>query len=91
MVRRIKTQLRDESHDKLLEIIAKQQHRLQQLAHVDDLVPISWLDPLLTGKDAVLPKVGQPITPKHLEAVLQGVKKRIRQRIDAAYSEDSAV
>jgi hypothetical protein len=39
-------------------------------------VPTNWLDPLLIGPDAVLPKDGA-YNPRHIEALLRGVRDRI--------------
>lgn len=41
-------------------------------------VPTNWLDCLLSGPDAVLPKLGERITHQHIEALLRGVQDRIR-------------
>ena len=45
-----------------------------------DMVPTNWLDPLLTGDDAALPKVGAKINGRHIEALLFGIRDRIRAR-----------
>lgn len=36
--------------------------------------PDNWLHPFLTGPNAILPKSGQPITPKHVEQLIQAIK-----------------
>jgi hypothetical protein len=41
-------------------------------------VPTNWLDPLLTGNNRALPKSGDTITNRHIEALLRGVQDRIR-------------
>ena len=45
-----------------------------------EMVPKTWLDPLLTGDDAALPKVGAKINGSHIEALLFGIRDRIRAR-----------
>ena len=45
-----------------------------------EMVPKTWLDPLLTGDDAALPKVGAKINGRHIEALLLGIRDRIRDR-----------
>ena len=40
-------------------------------------VPTTWLDPLLTGKTAVLPATGD-WNGRHMEALLRGIQDRIR-------------
>lgn len=45
-------------------------------------VPTSWLDPLLTGKSAVVGNV-ENISVRELEALLLAVKKRIESRSNA--------
>ena len=45
-----------------------------------DMVPTTWLDPLLTGDDAAIPKVGAKINGLHIEALLRGIRDRIRDR-----------
>ena len=45
-----------------------------------EMVPKTWLDPLLTGDDAALPKVGAKINGRHIEALLLGIQDRIRDR-----------
>lgn len=42
-----------------------------------ELVPTSWLDPLLTGSGAVLPAVGETVTLEHVAELLRRLKKRI--------------
>jgi len=42
-------------------------------------VPTSWLDPLLSGPEAVV-TTGQ-ILPKHIEALLHGIRDRIAARV----------
>ncbi|MGD9882307.1 MAG: hypothetical protein AB7F22_30180 [Reyranella sp.] len=39
-----------------------------------ECVPTNWCDPLLTGPKAVLPKCGEPITPRHIEALLRAIR-----------------
>jgi hypothetical protein len=46
-------------------------------------VPTNWLDPLLIGPDAVLPKDGA-YNARHIEALLRGVQDRIRALKDKA-------
>lgn len=43
-----------------------------------DLVPTTWLDPLLTGPDKVLPD-GNTYGPQDIERLLRAVKKRISE------------
>src|SRR3990167_4726774 len=45
---------------------------------LSDLVPTSWLDPLLSGPGAALPAIGD-IEPKHIEAMLRRLKARIEE------------
>ena len=45
-----------------------------------EMVPTTWLDPLLTGDDAAIPKVGEKINGLHIEALLLGIRDRIRGR-----------
>ena len=45
-----------------------------------EMVPTTWLDPLLTGDDAAIPKVGEKINGLHIEALLRGIRDRIRDR-----------
>lgn len=40
-----------------------------------DLIPDSWLDPLLSGPEAVIGK--PPYSCRHIERLLQAVKKRV--------------
>lgn len=45
---------------------------------LSELVPTSWLDPLLTGPSAVFDATGR-IEPKHIEALLRRLKQRIQE------------
>lgn len=40
-------------------------------------MPDSWLHQYLTGPKALLPPIGHPITPKHIENLLQALKRDI--------------
>jgi type IV secretory pathway VirB9-like protein len=42
-----------------------------------DLIPTNWLDPLLTGPDAVIQ--GYSFTPKDIERLLLAIKERVRK------------
>lgn len=80
-IKRVTAQLADEPREKLIEIIVRLEKRIEDLRLVPELVPTSWLDELLTGPKAVLPKVGGTITPKHIELLLNRVKARQCARI----------
>lgn len=45
-------------------------------------VPDTWLDPLLTGPNAILPHTDS-FTPKDVETLLHAVRKRVRDLITA--------
>lgn len=46
---------------------------------LSDLVPTSWLDPLLTGESAALPNVRRNTwNCRDIEALLRGIQDRIR-------------
>jgi hypothetical protein len=51
--------------------------RKQAIEDAAECVPTNWLDPLLTGPNAVIPK-DLNITPRHIEALLRGIQDRIR-------------
>jgi len=48
---------------------------------LSELVPTNWLDPLLTGPSAVFDATGC-IKPKHIEALLRRLKKRLQEAED---------
>lgn len=52
--------------------------RQKALAEAERCVPTNWLDPLLSGPKAVLPKNFKLLTPRHIEALLRGIQDRIR-------------
>ena len=81
MLRRVQTQLAKHTKDQLLELVASQQHRIEQLQRVPDLVPTNWIDGLLTGPDAVWPPPGTAPTNRHVEALLRGIQDRQRERV----------
>lgn len=47
-------------------------------AKLSELVPTNWLDPLLTGPDAVLLEVGKEVTLEHVAELLRRLKKRLQ-------------
>lgn len=46
--------------------------------------PTSWLDPLLSGDNATLPRDLTQTTGRHIEALLRGVQDRLRRCARAA-------
>lgn len=59
-------------------------HPSEDARDLSEVVPTSWLDPLLTGPRSVIPSPGKEITYKHIEALLRAVKARVK---DAAMKE----
>lgn len=80
MLRRVQVQLAKHTKAQLLELVASQQHRIEQLQQVPELVPTNWVDGLLTGPNAVWPATGTP-TNRHVEALLRGIQDRQRERV----------
>lgn len=48
---------------------------------IESAIPSNWLDPLLTGEDNVIGEA--PYTPKDIERLLNAVKKRLKQHVEA--------
>ena len=66
-------------------LLAALQQAVNEATHEErkrcaEMVPTTWLDPLLTGDDAAIPKVGEKINGLHIEALLRGIRDRIRDR-----------
>ena len=57
----------------------------EKLQRVIDAVPTSWLDSLLTGPEAVLPKGRYDYNGKDIERLLRAVKKRVADTITAEF------
>ncbi|MEE4302477.1 MAG: hypothetical protein V2J24_23760 [Pseudomonadales bacterium] len=62
--------------------------RLASLQNLPNEVPTSWLDPLLTGPEAVLPSDLAACTPRHIEALLRGIQDRQRAVVRAVLASD---
>lgn len=43
-------------------------------------IPTNWLDPLLTGKDKILPD-GYNYNPKDIEKLLSALKERVKDKV----------
>jgi hypothetical protein len=81
MLKRVQTQLAKQTKAELLAIIARQEHRIQLLQQLPELVPTTWLDSLLTGPEAVWPVNCTP-NNRHVEALLRGIQDRQRARVN---------
>jgi hypothetical protein len=78
-----------ESRDELIRAMVRMEVRMAGLEQLPEIIPTNWLDPLLSGPNAVLPATTREITPKHIEALLLAVIKRQRERIAALRRESS--
>lgn len=52
-------------------------HKLAVKHSASELIPTTWLDPLLTGKDKVIGE--HPYNGKDIERLLSALKKRIEE------------
>jgi hypothetical protein len=70
--------------ERLQALVASWRRRGEALEKLPEVVPTTWLDPLLSGPDAV---VGKNTDCRVIEALLRGVQDRLRLKAQAALKE----
>lgn len=64
--------------------------RANAIREAVECVPVNWLDTLLTGPDAVLPKGSYGYDGKDIERLLNGIRHRLQSLADKKEGEDGA-
>ncbi len=64
--------------------LQQQNQELREL--IKSAIPTNWLDPLLTGKDKVLPD-GYKYTPADIENLLNAIRKQVGEKLEALTKE----
>lgn len=65
-----------DSGDELSNLKAQVAEREGEIAELIESIPTTWLDPLLTGPESVLPD-GYKYCPQDIENLLRALKKRL--------------
>ena len=67
------------NNQKTENIQIKENNRVISSSDLLSAIPTNWLDPLLTGNDAVISKV--PLDGQDLEMLLRAIKQRLKKII----------